>query len=143
MNPSATQERIGNIVMQSSLAVYGIVWLVGLALWLKGAWILASITAATYVAMHAFEMIKRGHCWTSADSTALPVSAVVHAIAVAVLGYLEYPPLVASGYLNAFFAYAGVLICGHVAVLAHMGITENLFLRVFRKRIAAEKQEPH
>ncbi len=141
MNQSATQERIGKVVVQSSLAVYGVVWLAGLALWLEGAWLLAAFPAAAYVAMHVFEFFKRGRCWTSADASAVPVSAAVYLVTVAIMDYFSYAPLHEAGYLTALFAYCGVLMAGHVVVLGYVGVSETLLLKIFRRRIEAEKQK--
>lgn len=140
MNVSATRQRIGNLVMRTSIAVYGIVWLAGLALWLKGAWLVAVPTAAAYAAMHAYEFAKRGRCWMSADSRAVPVSAVVYIAAVAGLMQLGYAPLQQAGYVAAVAAYGGVLMIGHVVVLTYVGITENLLLKIYRRRIDAESR---
>ena len=139
MEGSATQKRIDRFLKSSFIAVYGIVWAAGLGLMLKGAWLLALPTAAAYVAMHVVEWVKRGRCWTSADSTAVPVSLPFYAAAFLLLRHLGYPPLQTAGYMELAVSYGCVLFLGHLVAILYAGAAEGLLLRVFRNRIESEK----
>lgn len=72
---------------------YFTVWLLVVS---KGlAWphlIPALILAGTYAGMHYYEMVSRGHCALSADSTAIPVTFPVAALG-ALLAYFEGIPV--------------------------------------------------
>ena len=132
MTQTRTQKRIDRIITRGTVAVYGVVWLLVIALWLNGAWLLAMPAAAAYVAGYVFEMVKRGRCWTSADPTALPAAAIAYGVAVVILRSLDYAPLAASSYFMIFGAFGGAFMLAHVLAFAYVAITEQLLLKIYK-----------
>lgn len=119
MSQSATELRIEKAAIWSALAVYWTAWTVGIGTWLDGAWLVGIFTASAYVSMHAYEIAKRKHCYLSADSTAVPISAAIYIASIAMLQLTGYMHLPKFGYIVAFACYAGVLFVGHLAALAY------------------------
>lgn len=136
---SRTDYCIGEFVVWSALAVYSAAWVASLAMGLGGYWLLASGTAAAYVGMHVFEITRRGHCYLSADSTAVPVSLVLFSLAVIGLWSAGELPLPGRPLVLAWGAYCLALMAGHVLALAYSIAVGSALTLAFRGRIASEE----
>jgi FtsH-binding integral membrane protein len=137
---SATETRMENFVIRSTPIVYGIVWalVIGFGLSFDDAWLIAIPTAMAYASMHVYEIAKRGHCYLSADSTAVPVSALVYVAAVTMLVLSGHDD---PDYVATFSAYGGALFLGHVATMVCSAVSGFLLSRACRVRIEQERQD--
>lgn len=140
-NATTTDQRILNFVLWSSIVVYAIVWLVTLVISLEGAWLLSLVTSAAYAGGHAFEVVKRGHCFLSADATAFPVSLVVFSTVAVVLWGVGMTPLPGQALVLAWVSYGYAFFLGHLAALGYAWFAGTLLNYVLRVRIAAEKKD--
>ncbi len=142
MKRSATELHIENLIVRSTPAVYATVWALGIGSWLAldHAWLIALLTAVAYASMQLHEITQRGHCYLSADATAVPVSIAAYLAAIVLLiltGYVRHQDL---DYFSVITTYGGVLVFGHVAAIGITMAAGLVLNRIFRDRIAAERQ---
>ena len=133
-----TADNWDRLAMWTALFVYGATWTVipalalGIDLWYVGA-----IWASVYVLAHVREIVVRGHCYLSADSTAFPavlVTAVVMGIALSVSGVASVTAN-RFAYVQAFifsFGLGHILSLLYSALVNQLGVLANRVVRRLR-----------
>ena len=139
MQETPTEAKIGSVVMWTALGIYLAIWLLGLSHYIEKAWLLALLTSIAYVGMHVYEIVRRGHCYMSADSTAVPVSLLVFSIGVLCLWYSGHPALAGRRVIIAWLVYGGVLTIGHVLALCYTFVAHWLAALLLKSRIQQER----
>jgi hypothetical protein len=108
------------------LVVYGLVWFAGLTIGLLGHWLLALAVSAAYVGMHVYESKYRHHCLLSVGRWNRPVSLVLLYASVLGLRAAGWPLLPGAPLwvemLLVYAVYSVVLVAGHTAAFAYLGI---------------------
>lgn len=136
---SPTRNRIEAFGVWGTLAVYFLVWTAGISNGFRAhLLLLAIITATTYIGMHVFEMLVRGHCLLSADSTAAPVTILVFVVAITTFswtGMIQPREMARSigGFTLSF-------IVGHIAALLYAASVDTILKWLFQNRINAEEK---
>ena len=141
MQETPTESKIGSVVVWTALAVYLTTWLVGISHYIEKAWLLATVTSVAYVGMHVYEIVRRGHCYLSADSTAVPLSLLVFSIGVFFLWYSGHPALAGRRVIIAWLVYGGVLTIGHVLALCYSFVAHGLAGVLLKNRIRQERSQ--
>ena len=108
-----------DLAMWTSLVIYFATWTV-LPLLLLGAnlWYVGVIWAVVYVLAHVREIVAKGHCYLSADSTALPAVIATAILLAVVLSVNDVTSMMANraAYVRAFvFSF----MLGHVLSLVY------------------------
>jgi hypothetical protein len=138
--PSETAVRIEGSVMWSSLAIYAVVWVLGLSLGLGGEWLLGVCVTIIYVGMHVYEITQMGHCYLSADSTAVPVTLILFSLSIVCMWAFGCPPQTGRVLLWAWGVYGLTLLCAHLVALAYSLTLAAILKLVFQRRIAADRR---
>lgn len=119
------------LVLGGALVVYAAIWITLLAIGLHGHWPVAITTTAAYVGGHVFEITRRGHCFLSADATAVPASLVVFVLGLTAL-WLDGASAIQLS-VNGLLSYGSAFLFGHVAALAFAYVADWLYNRLLRR----------
>ena len=128
---SPTRNKIEAFGIWGTLAVYFVVWVAGISNGFHTQiLLLATLTAATYVGMHVFEILVRGHCLLSADSTAAPVTILVFAVLLATFSWAGMLP--SRDVARSIGGFAISFMVGHLAALLYAASIDTMLKWLFR-----------
>jgi hypothetical protein len=131
---SQTVLAIDRAAMWSSLIVYFVVWLAALTLNLDRHWWPAGLgVSSLYVIMLVIEIKVRHHCYLSADSTALPVTAAVFFLGWAISGASKV--MLLSFVIRGMVAWLGA----HILALFYSALFCGIGGLCFRRQIKEER----
>ena len=125
-----TRDDVGRLAMWTALIVYFATWTV--VPWLTlGAnlWYVGVIWAVVYVLAHVIEIVAKGHCYLSADSTAFPAVIAAGILLGLVLSVSDVASVTANraAYVRAFVMS---FILGHVLSIAYSAAVTGLLGRL-------------
>ena len=133
---SKTEQRIGDWAIWTALLVYLAVWVIAPILFpFSTLWEVSALLGCIYVAMHVYEIKFRKHCYLSADSTALPVTA---AFAILLFFVLRARNIPAQDIFQTYMALPVTFLIGHVAAFLYSFCFLKILGWIFRSRIARE-----
>jgi hypothetical protein len=125
--------------MWTALAVYAVIWAIGLGVGIGGVWLPAAVTA-TYVGMHVFEITQRGHCYLSADSTAAPIAGGLYFVVVSLGWVFNSSSLPHVSFWRAWMVLVFVIIGAHLSALAYTWALTTALRYMYRNRIGSERE---
>lgn len=135
-----TEQRIQTLAVWSALAVYFAIWLSFISDLFKPDLLLPALGISfAYIAMHVYEISRRGHCYLSADSTALPVTLLL-LVSGSLLAHF-YSDIHWADIIQFSTRLAAAFLIGHIAALAYSAIFGALATRLLQRRIASEHAE--
>jgi hypothetical protein len=136
---SKTEQRIGDWTIWTALLIYLAVWVIAPILFpFSTLWEVSALLGAVYVGMHVYELKFRQHCYLSADSTALPVTAAFAILLFFVLRALYIPT---RDIFQTYLALPVTFLIGHIAAFFYSFSLLKILGWVFRERIARENAE--
>ena len=135
--PSPTRNRIEAVAVCSTLPVYFIVWTAGISNGFRSQLVLlATLTAATYVGMHLFEFLVRGHCFLSADSSAAPITTLV--FGALLVTFSRAGTVTSLDIVDSIGGFCLSFMVGHVAALLFSASVAAILKWLLRTRIDTE-----